>query len=59
MNSLGGWPVLEEVWDPNTFDWIEELKLFKDQGLDFNYLLSIRAGTDIGNSSARIITVSE
>ncbi|XP_044752118.1 neprilysin-2-like isoform X1 [Coccinella septempunctata] len=59
MNTLGGWPVLEEVWDPNNFDWIEELKLFKEQGLDFNYLLSIKAGKDIGNSSARIITVDQ
>ncbi|XP_045472606.1 neprilysin-2-like [Harmonia axyridis] len=59
LNALGGWPLLEEVWDPNNFDWIEELKSFKDQGLDFNYLLSIRAEKDIGNTSTRIITVDQ
>ncbi|KAL3283408.1 hypothetical protein HHI36_006553 [Cryptolaemus montrouzieri] len=59
LNSLGGWPVLEEIWFPSYFDWIDQLKLFKDKGFDFNFLLSISAGKDFGDSSRRIINIDQ
>ncbi|KAK9869344.1 hypothetical protein WA026_003101 [Henosepilachna vigintioctopunctata] len=59
LNSLGGWPVLQEVWDSNSFKWIEAIKLFKEKGLDFNFLLRIIAGKDFGDTSKRIIIIDQ
>lgn len=59
LNALGGWPVLEEIWDPETFDWAETLSIFKERGLSFHYLLQIAVDNDARNTNQRMIHIQQ
>ena len=56
--SLGGWPLLKgESWDEKSWSWQHSVKNFRKKGYSTDYILDFSVGTDLKNSSRRIIDV--
>lgn len=59
LRQIGGWPAAENIWDPNTWDWIVSLREMRKIGLTTNYLLATSIGAHLKNSSTRSLRVTE
>lgn len=58
--SLGGWPVVEgENWDESQWSWTKSVKDFRARGYSADYILDFSVGTDLKNSTRRIIDVGK
>lgn len=57
-DSLGGWPVVKgDSWDESTWTWQQSVKEFRKRGYSTDYILDFSVGTDLKNSTRRIIDV--
>ncbi len=58
INDMGGWPVLETVWDANNqWTWQSSVQLSRQFGYSVSNFMSISVSTDNRNSLRRIIRV--
>lgn len=58
LESLGGWPVLKgDAWDEKSWSWIKSVKDFRKKGYSTDYILDFSVGSDLKNSTRRIIDV--
>jgi len=55
LKTFGGWPVLENNWDENSFKWDEMVYKFRRNGYSTDYLFDFSIATDIRNSTWRTI----
>lgn len=56
--SLGGWPSLDrDNWDEESWSWQESVKNYFKYGYSTDYFFQFSVGSDLKNSSRRIITV--
>jgi hypothetical protein len=56
--TLGEWPVLKgDAWDENKWSWIQSVKDFRKTGYSTDYILDFSIGTDLKNTTRRIIDV--
>lgn len=61
ITALGGWPVVQgDEWDAkeSTWDWKEEIKRFRDAGMEIDHVFSFGVATNLTNSSIRTLDVS-
>ncbi|CAO1400673.1 unnamed protein product [Diamesa hyperborea] len=47
MKNLGGWPILEQSWNEDEFQWNETSKLFISHGFIEDYLVEMSMSVDI------------
>lgn len=60
IDSIGGWPVLETVWNGNNdWTWQQSVQRSRTFGYSVSNFLSFSVSTDNRNSSKRIIRVRE
>lgn len=61
LEKYGGWPVLkgESGWNEDNWDWLNVKRQIFDDGFLSNQILEFSIGTDLKNTSKRIIYVSE
>merc|ERR1711899_164378 len=60
LKSMGGWPVLEgNDWSESEFDWIETTYKFRKNSYSTDTLINFSIGTDIKNSSWRVIDIDQ
>jgi len=59
INMMGGWPVLDNNWDPSTWTWPRSVELSRENGYSVSYFLSFSVSTDNKNSSRRIIRIDQ
>lgn len=58
LETFGGWPAVKgDTWSENNWDWIENIKKFRQMGLGTSMILSFSIATDWKNSSMRILEV--
>lgn len=58
IDSMGGWPVLETVWNGNNdWTWQRSVQLSRTFGFSVSNFMSFSVSTDNKNSSRRIIRV--
>lgn len=58
IDSMGGWPVLETVWNGNNdWTWQRSVQLSRTFGYSVSSFMSFSVSTDNKNSSRRIIRV--
>ena len=58
--EMGGWPVVKgESWDDKSWTWQQSVKNFRTRGYSTDYILDFSVGTDLKNSTRRIIDVRE
>lgn len=58
LNKLGGWPVLEDKWNEDEFDWEEITYKLHRYGFGSSYLFRLYVFLDPKNSSRTVIFVS-
>lgn len=59
-NSMGGWPVIKgDSWEEKSWTWQKSVKEFRDRGYSTDYIFDFSVGSDLKNSTRRIIDVSE
>jgi hypothetical protein len=57
--KLGGWPVVEgDKWDESSWTWQKSVRDFRKYGYSTDYIFDFSVGTDLKNSTRRIIDVS-
>lgn len=57
--SLGGWPLIKgDAWDEKSWSWQKSVKDFRKLGYSTDYILDFSVGTDLKNSTRRIVDVS-
>merc|ERR1712158_68687 len=60
LQSMGGWPVLEgNDWKEADFSWIETTYKFRKNSYSTDTLINFSIGTDIKNSSWRVIDIDQ
>ncbi|XP_011312064.1 membrane metallo-endopeptidase-like 1 isoform X2 [Fopius arisanus] len=60
LRKLGGWPVLDgDMWNEESFDWIESVYKFRDSGYSVDYFLDFSIGVDLKNSTKRVIDLDQ
>lgn len=59
LETLGGWPVLKgDDWNTDSsWTWVKSVKDFRTQGYSTDYFFDFSVGTDLKNSTRRIIDV--
>lgn len=57
FKDMGGWPVIEPHWNEKVFDWKSLLFRLKRMGWRRTMFYSLYVGTDLRNSSRRMLTV--
>lgn len=58
QESLGGWPVVKgDKWDENAWTWQKSVRDFRKHGYSTDYILDFSVGTDLKNSTTRIVDV--
>lgn len=58
--SMGGWPVVKgDSWDEKSWTWQQSVRDFRKRGYSTDYIFDFSVGTDLKNSTRRIIDVSE
>uniref|UniRef100_A0A8D8BE29 Neprilysin-11 n=1 Tax=Culex pipiens TaxID=7175 RepID=A0A8D8BE29_CULPI len=57
LDRLGGWPVLKgDSWNQDSsWTWVKSVKDFREQGYSTDYFFDFSVGTDLKNSTRRII----
>jgi len=59
QEEMGGWPVVKgDAWDESKWTWQQSVKDFRKRGYSTDYIFDFSVGTDLKNSSRRIIDVS-
>lgn len=57
--ELGGWPVVKgDAWDESAWNWVKSVQDFRQRGFSTDYIFDFSVGTDLKNSTRRIIDVS-
>ncbi|XP_055637521.1 neprilysin-2 isoform X1 [Toxorhynchites rutilus septentrionalis] len=61
LESLGGWPVLKgDQWDQDSsWTWVKSVGDFRQQGYSTDYFFDFSVGTDLKNSTRRIIDTDQ
>lgn len=60
LHELGGWPVLEgDLWDVGSFNWKKTIYAFRKYGFSVDFFIDFSVGTDLKNSTARIIDLDQ
>ena len=59
IQSLGGWPVLDNKWDSENFNWLEKSFDAWDVGFNFDSLIAVDVVTDQKNASKRILKIDQ
>ncbi|XP_053693911.1 neprilysin-2-like isoform X1 [Sabethes cyaneus] len=61
LDTLGGWPVLKgDQWDSDSsWSWVKSVKDFRQQGYSTDYFFDFSVGTDLKNSTRRIIDTDQ
>merc|ERR1719472_289966 len=60
LQSMGGWPVLGGGdWKEDDFSWIETTYKFRENSYSTDLLIDFSIGTDIKNSSWRVIDIDQ
>ena len=59
IQSLGGWPVLEDNWDSENFKWLEKSFDAWEMGFNFDGLIAVDVVTDQKNASKRILKIDQ
>ena len=58
--TLGGWPVVKgDSWDESKWNWIKSVQDFRKNGYSTDYILDFSVGTDLKNSTKRIIDIDQ
>lgn len=59
QDEMGGWPVVKgDDWDESKWTWQQSVKDFRKRGYSTDYIFDFSVGTDLKNSSRRIIDVN-
>lgn len=58
VENLGGWPVLEENWNSNSWSWEKTTGDFRRTGLATDYLIKVSVVNDLKNPDLRTLHVS-
>lgn len=59
QESMGGWPVIKgDSWDEKSWSWQQSVREFRKRGYSTDYIFDFSVGTDLKNSTRRIIDVS-
>lgn len=58
VDNLGGWPVLEENWNSNSWSWEKTTGDFRRTGLATDYLIKVSVVNDLKNPDLRTLHVS-
>ncbi|XP_014250818.1 neprilysin-2 isoform X2 [Cimex lectularius] len=60
FEQLGGWPVLDENWDRDgSWNWRDTIYKFRAHGFSVDYFFDFSIGSDLKNTSYRIITFDQ
>ncbi|CAO1409759.1 unnamed protein product [Diamesa tonsa] len=59
MKNLGGWPILEQSWNEDEFQWNETSKLFISHGFIEDYLVEMSMSVDVRNNSKHILRIHQ
>ncbi|XP_038121738.1 neprilysin-2 isoform X1 [Culex quinquefasciatus] len=61
LDRLGGWPVLKgDSWNQDSsWTWVKSVKDFREQGYSTDYFFDFSVGTDLKNSTRRIIDTDQ
>lgn len=58
--SLGGWPVVKgDAWEEKLWTWQQSVKEFRKRGYSTDYIFDFSVGTDLKNSTRRIIDIDQ
>ncbi|CRK97823.1 CLUMA_CG011199, isoform A, partial [Clunio marinus] len=58
--SMGGWPLLKgDSWDEKAWSWQKSVRDFRKRGYSPDYILDFSVGTDLKNSTRRIIDIDQ
>jgi len=55
LEKFGGWPVLQDDWNEDSFDWEQLVYIFRENGYSTDYLFDFSIATDLKNSTWRTI----
>lgn len=59
LETLGGWPVVKgNLWNEESFNWVETIKKFRRIGISVDFIFSFSVETDLKNTTIRQINVS-
>ncbi|CAO1406051.1 unnamed protein product [Diamesa serratosioi] len=60
QESLGGWPVVKaDKWDESAWTWQKSVRDFRKHGYSTDYILDFSVGTDLKNSTTRIVDIDQ
>lgn len=58
MDSMGGWPAVKgDNWDEKSWTWQKSILDCRKKGYSNDYLIDFSVGTDLKNSSTKIVDV--
>jgi predicted metalloendopeptidase len=58
--ELGGWPVVKgDAWDEGSWNWVKSVQDFRRKGYSTDYIFDFSVGTDLKNSTRRIIDIDQ
>merc|ERR1712141_568799 len=55
LQKFGGWPVLQDDWNEDAFDWEQLVYIFRENGYSTDYLFDFPIAADLKNSTWRTI----
>ena len=56
LGRLGGWPVLDNVWDGTNYNiWEQSIKMKNDEGIYPNHFAALEVKADAKNNSYRVL----
>jgi neprilysin len=59
LESMGGWPAVKgSDWDEKTWTWQKAAINCRKNGYSTDYIVDFSVGTDLKNSSTKIVDVS-
>jgi neprilysin len=59
MDTMGGWPVVKgDSWDEKAWSWQNAALNCRKSGYSTDYVVDFSVGTDLKNSSTKIVDVS-
>ena len=59
IQSLGGWPVLQETWEAKNFDWLEKSLDAREKGFNVDGLIAIDIVIDQKDATKRILEIDQ
>lgn len=58
FKKLGGWPVLENDWNEESFSGLEIIHICREEGINFDFFIYLTIRNSIKNASTTMINVS-